>query len=220
MTRRPGWHREVASSGPVWSLTARKLGTTSGNSLRTSSLAIGIAGRRIGQPECTRREIAFVTLPPCGRVRWCFGAVRSVKPARSAGSARGRALRVDRPFVVDAALKGEPPWLACEDRRNAVTDIVVVPPVQARLFAVEPAADAPLQVVVASGQVTVTTVDLAAAVIGAASVTAGAWVVSTDRWSAHITPNRDGWCVAGDDGAPVTAIRRVLALIPPREETT
>jgi hypothetical protein len=100
-----------------------------------------------------------------------------------------------------------------------VTD-VAVPPVQSRLFAVEPADGARLQVVLASGQVTVTAVDLAAAVIAAASVIAGAWVVSADRWSAHIRPNGDGWCVAGDDRAPVAAIRRVLALIPPREETS
>lgn len=99
-----------------------------------------------------------------------------------------------------------------------MTDVVVVPPVQARLFAVEPADGAPLQVVVATGQVTVTTADLAAAVIAAASVAGGAWVVSADRWSARITPDGDGWCVAGDDRAPVAAIRRVLALIPPREE--
>jgi hypothetical protein len=100
-----------------------------------------------------------------------------------------------------------------------VTD-VVVPPVQARLFAVEPTDGAPLQVVVATGQVTVATGELAAAVIAAASVAGGAWVVSADRWSAHITPNGDGWCVAGDEGAPVAAIQRVLALIPPREETS
>jgi hypothetical protein len=101
-----------------------------------------------------------------------------------------------------------------------VTDIAVVPPLQARLFEVEPAPDARLQVVINSGQVTVTTTDLAAAVIAAASVAAGAWVVSADRWSARLTPDADGWCVAGDDRAPVAAIRRVLALIPPREETT
>jgi hypothetical protein len=100
-----------------------------------------------------------------------------------------------------------------------VTDVVVQPG-QARLFAVDPADGVRLQVVAASGQVTVETGDLAAAVIAAASVAVGAWVVSADRWSAHITPNGDGWCVAGDGGAPVGAIRRVLALIPPREETT
>jgi hypothetical protein len=101
-----------------------------------------------------------------------------------------------------------------------VTDVVVVPPVHARLFAVEPADGARLQVVLATGQIAVATIDLAAAVIAAASVAVGAWVVSADRWSVHITPNADGWCVVGDDGAPVAAIRRVLALIPPREETS
>jgi hypothetical protein len=100
-----------------------------------------------------------------------------------------------------------------------VTD-VVVPPVQARLFPVEPAADTRLQVVVDSGRVTVTTTDLAAAVIATATAPAGAWVVSIDRWSVHITPDGDGWRVAGDDRAPVGAIRRVLALIPSREETS
>jgi hypothetical protein len=95
-----------------------------------------------------------------------------------------------------------------------------VPPVQARLFVVEPVDGARLQVVLATGQISVATGDLAAAVIAAASVAGGAWVVSADRWSAHITPDGDGWCVAGDDGTPVAAIRRVLTLIPPREETS
>jgi hypothetical protein len=97
-----------------------------------------------------------------------------------------------------------------------VTD--VVPPVQARLFAVEPADGTRLQVVIGTGRVIVATGDLAAAVIAAASVAAGAWVVSADRWSAHVTPTADGWCAVGDDGAPIAAIRRVLALIPLREE--
>jgi hypothetical protein len=56
-----------------------------------------------------------------------------------------------------------------------VTD--VVPPVQARLFAVEPADGTRLQVVIGAGRVIVATGDLAAAVIAAASVAAGAWVV-------------------------------------------
>jgi hypothetical protein len=50
-----------------------------------------------------RRRTVVVPLPPLGgRVRWVRRRSRPVKPARFA---RGRALRVDRPLVVDAA-----PW--------------------------------------------------------------------------------------------------------------
>ena len=99
-----------------------------------------------------------------------------------------------------------------------MTDVVVVPPGQARLFAVEPTAGTRLTVITVTGTVVVTTTDLAAAVIAAATVDGGGWVVAADRWSAHITNAFDSWQVVGDGHAPVAAIRRVLALIPMREE--
>lgn len=83
-----------------------------------------------------------------------------------------------------------------------------------RLFDVAADPSTPFRVLDGTGALVTSGRDLAAVVIaaaGAAHRTGRAWLVAPDRWSVSLDASAPDWNPIGADGAPLDAVRRVLA---------